>query len=182
MVVAPVADAEEENTTDQPTPSQVEVCTPNQNQEEGADAKPTPPPPPPLFPLSLPPLIRNQIRKVSEKKALEKSVGDFCFMTLLALNLRIAIGATWPILLGGRTQWTVGLVATLVSFSSIIAADTYAFLGGKTFGRTPLTSISPKKTWEGAIAGLSGCIATALVLSKIFSLANKFTEVRKDSY
>ncbi|KAF5180221.1 Phosphatidate cytidylyltransferase, partial [Thalictrum thalictroides] len=50
----------------------------------------------------------------------------------------------------------------------IIAADTYAYLGGKAFGRTPLTNISPKKTWEGAIAGLSGCIATTLVLSKIF--------------
>lgn len=36
------------------------------------------------------------------------------------------------------------------------------------FGRTPLTDISPKKTWEGAIAGLAGCIATSVVLSKIF--------------
>ncbi|PIA50180.1 hypothetical protein AQUCO_01300729v1 [Aquilegia coerulea] len=89
-----------------------------------------------------------------------------CGLAAPALNTKI--GAAWPILLGGRTQWTVGLVATLISFSSIIAADTYAFLGGKAFGRTPLTNISPKKTWEGAIAGLSGCIATTLVLSKIF--------------
>ena len=36
-------------------------------------------------------------------------------------------------------------------------------------GRTPLTSISPKKTWEGAIVGLGGCVATSVVLSKIFS-------------
>lgn len=36
------------------------------------------------------------------------------------------------------------------------------------FGRTPLTNISPKKTWEGALAGLAGCIATSVVLSKIF--------------
>jgi len=41
------------------------------------------------------------------------------------------IGRLWPILLGGQTHWTVGLVATLLSISSIIAADTYAFLGGK---------------------------------------------------
>ena len=40
---------------------------------------------------------------------------------------------SWPILLGGPTQWTVGLVATLISISSIIAADTYAFIGGKVF-------------------------------------------------
>lgn len=41
------------------------------------------------------------------------------------------IGARWPFLLGGQAHWTVGLVATLISMSSIIAADTYAFLGGK---------------------------------------------------
>ncbi|GJZ24334.1 retrotransposon protein, putative, ty3-gypsy subclass [Tanacetum coccineum] len=41
------------------------------------------------------------------------------------------VGATWPILLGGQAHWTVGLVATLISISSIIAADTLAFAGGK---------------------------------------------------
>ncbi|OIT07252.1 phosphatidate cytidylyltransferase 4, chloroplastic [Nicotiana attenuata] len=78
------------------------------------------------------------------------------------------LGASWPVIFGGQTQWTVGLVATLISFSSIIAADTFAFIGGKAFGRTPLTNISPKKTWEGAAAGLGGCIATSVLLSRIF--------------
>ncbi|KAI3969875.1 hypothetical protein MKX01_038343, partial [Papaver californicum] len=87
---------------------------------------------------------------------------------LAAPALNSGIGAMWPILLGGRAHWTVGLVATLISFNSIIAADMYTFLGGKTFGRTPLNNVSPKKTWEGAIAGMSGCIATALMLSKVF--------------
>ncbi|XP_050203569.1 phosphatidate cytidylyltransferase 4, chloroplastic isoform X2 [Mercurialis annua] len=89
-----------------------------------------------------------------------------CGLAVPALNTRI--GATWPVLFGGQTHWTVGLVATLITISSIIAADTYAFMGGKAFGRTPLTSISPKKTWEGTIAGLGGCIVTSVVLSKIF--------------
>ncbi|KAK9274418.1 hypothetical protein L1049_019233 [Liquidambar formosana] len=89
-----------------------------------------------------------------------------CGIAVPALNTRI--GTAWPVLLGGQAHWTVGLVATLISISSIIAADTCAFVGGKAFGRTPLTSISPKKTWEGAIAGLGGCIATSVILSKIF--------------
>nr|XP_023908704.1 phosphatidate cytidylyltransferase 4, chloroplastic-like isoform X2 [Quercus suber] len=89
-----------------------------------------------------------------------------CGLAAPALNTRI--GASWPILLGGQAHWTIGLVACLISISSIIAADTYAFLGGKTFGRTPLTSISPKKTWEGTITGLGGCVATSIILSKIF--------------
>lgn len=37
------------------------------------------------------------------------------------------------------------------------------------FGRTPLTSISPKKTWEGTFAGLVGCIVITLLLSKSLS-------------
>uniref|UniRef100_A0A0V0IJ48 Phosphatidate cytidylyltransferase n=1 Tax=Solanum chacoense TaxID=4108 RepID=A0A0V0IJ48_SOLCH len=89
-----------------------------------------------------------------------------CGLAVPALNTRL--GASWPIILGGPTQWTVGLVATLISISSIIAADTFAFIGGKAFGRTPLTNISPKKTWEGALAGLGGCIATSVVLSRMF--------------
>ncbi|KAH0980524.1 hypothetical protein GBA52_007701 [Prunus armeniaca] len=87
---------------------------------------------------------------------------------LAAPALNTSFGSAWPILLGGQAHWTVGLVATLISFSSIIAADTYAFLGGKAFGRTPLTTVSPKKTWEGTIVGLGGCIATSVVLSRIF--------------
>ncbi|KDP28795.1 hypothetical protein JCGZ_14566 [Jatropha curcas] len=89
-----------------------------------------------------------------------------CGLAVPALNTRL--GAAWPVLFGGQAHWTVGLVATLFSISSIIAADTYAFVGGKVFGRTQLTSISPKKTWEGTIAGLGGCIATSVILSKIF--------------
>jgi len=45
----------------------------------------------------------------------------------------VGIGATWPFLLGGQAHWTVGLVATLISISSVIAADTFAFIGGKVY-------------------------------------------------
>ncbi|KAJ8498191.1 hypothetical protein OPV22_008743 [Ensete ventricosum] len=88
-----------------------------------------------------------------------------CGLAVPALNTKL--GHVWPVVLGGQTHWTVGLVATLISISSIIAADTFAFIGGRAFGRTPLTSISPKKTLEGAFAGLTGCTLTAVLLSKI---------------
>ncbi|KAL4180981.1 hypothetical protein AMTRI_Chr12g268830 [Amborella trichopoda] len=95
-----------------------------------------------------------------------------CFWVKLRCGLAVPalytkIGAAWPILLGGQAHWTVGLVATLISISGVIAADTCAYLGGKMFGRTPLTNISPKKTLEGAFAGLSGCVATTIILSRI---------------
>ncbi|XP_047950668.1 phosphatidate cytidylyltransferase 4, chloroplastic-like isoform X1 [Salvia hispanica] len=89
-----------------------------------------------------------------------------CGLAAPTLNTRFA--ASWPLLLGGKTMWTVGLMATLISISSIIAADTFAFIGGKAFGRTPLTAVSPKKTWEGALVGLGGCIMTSVLLAKVF--------------
>ncbi|KAI4379756.1 hypothetical protein MLD38_006010 [Melastoma candidum] len=89
-----------------------------------------------------------------------------CSLSAPALNSRIT--ANWPILFGGQSHWTIGLVATLITINSIIAADTYAFMGGKLFGKTPLTQISPKKTWEGTIIGLGGCIATSVLLTRIF--------------
>jgi phosphatidate cytidylyltransferase len=40
------------------------------------------------------------------------------------------------------------------------AADTVAYFAGRAFGKHPLAPhISPKKTWEGAIAGLAGSLA-----------------------
>lgn len=53
------------------------------------------------------------------------------------------VGALWPVLLGGQAQWTVGLVATLISFSSIIAADTFAFVGGKVMYLCSIKFFSP---------------------------------------
>ncbi|VFQ75762.1 unnamed protein product [Cuscuta campestris] len=98
-----------------------------------------------------------------------------CSLAVPALNTRIA--EAWPAIFGGRTLWTVGLVASLISFSSIIAADTFAFFGGKAFGRTQLTEISPKKTWEGALAGLAGCVATTVLLSKLLCWPNSMLRV-----
>jgi phosphatidate cytidylyltransferase len=48
----------------------------------------------------------------------------------------------------------VGMAYTLASIVAIACTDIFAMLVGSTLGRTPLTSISPKKTWEGAVGGL----------------------------
>jgi phosphatidate cytidylyltransferase len=63
---------------------------------------------------------------------------------------------------GGVSHWTVGLIATFMSVACIIAADTGAYLFGKSLGRTQLTRISPKKTVEGAVGGMFCSTAVAL--------------------
>jgi phosphatidate cytidylyltransferase len=42
----------------------------------------------------------------------------------------------------------------LVIFISIWSNDTMAYLVGSLIGKTPLTKISPKKTWEGTVGGI----------------------------
>ena len=56
-----------------------------------------------------------------------------------------------------------GLTATLLTFLCIWAADIGAYVVGKIFGRTRLSDISPKKTVEGAVFGVTASVAVAIV-------------------
>ena len=50
----------------------------------------------------------------------------------------------------------------LLVFLPLWAGDTAAIFAGKAFGKHPLApNISPKKTWEGAIANFAACILAA---------------------
>ena len=77
---------------------------------------------------------------------------------------------------GGLTHWTVGLLASLMSVACVIAADTGAYFMGKSFGRTQLTEISPKKTVEGAAGGLACSMVVALAFHRLLQWpADPFT-------
>lgn len=78
--------------------------------------------------------------------------------TLNPLSLR----GYWP-------TWTIqietlptGFTATLLAFSCIWAADIGAYLVGRYFGRIPLSNISPKKTVEGAVFGMTASILVGI--------------------
>ena len=59
-----------------------------------------------------------------------------------------------------RNLPSVGAAFVTASIVAIAMTDIFAMLVGSSIGRTPLTSISPSKTWEGAIGGF---VATTLV-------------------
>ena len=63
-------------------------------------------------------------------------------------------------------DWTifpVGLTITFVAFACIWGADIGAYAFGKSFGRTPLSSISPKKTVEGAMFGMGASASCGIL-------------------
>jgi phosphatidate cytidylyltransferase len=72
--------------------------------------------------------------------------------------------ATWADILEPRNLASLpqGFKATVLTFLCIWAADIGAYTIGKFFGKTRLSDISPKKTVEGAVFGISASVAVAL--------------------
>lgn len=85
-----------------------------------------------------------------------------------AAKSNIPLGGYWPSnwadILDQRNFAVLpqGLTVTILTFLCIWAADIGAYTIGKFFGKTRLSDISPKKTVEGAVFGISASVAVAL--------------------
>ena len=67
----------------------------------------------------------------------------------------------WPDSWADISQFPPSLTLTFLVMACIWAADIGAYTMGKSFGRTRLSDISPKKTVEGALFGLVGSLIVA---------------------
>jgi phosphatidate cytidylyltransferase len=63
----------------------------------------------------------------------------------------------------------INKLLVLMIIGSIWINDTMAYIVGSLIGKTPLTSISPKKTWEGTIGGILLSIITMGVIGYFVS-------------
>jgi len=59
-----------------------------------------------------------------------------------------------------------GLIWFILPALLIISNDTFAYIFGFFFGRTPLISLSPKKTWEGFIGAFFSTLLVGFLLSR----------------
>ncbi len=63
-----------------------------------------------------------------------------------------------------NTYYRFGVSAMMLIFISAWSTDTFAYFAGRAFGRHKLIpNVSPKKTVEGAIGGIIGCIVCNLI-------------------
>jgi phosphatidate cytidylyltransferase len=97
-------------------------------------------------------IVLPVIMFIESKLVFLKNIG-YSIFGLLYISLPLGL------LVNLRNYWNNGLydsslaVPLLVIFSLWIN-DTMAYLVGSIIGRTPLSPISPKKTWEGTIGGI----------------------------
>ncbi len=87
-----------------------------------------------------------------------KSWQSWPTMVRLVVGL-VLLGAAWLALVQAKAH---GLPFLLSVLTLVWAADIFAYFGGKSMGRHKLApSISPGKTWEGAVTGAAGVFALA---------------------
>jgi len=67
---------------------------------------------------------------------------------------------------------SIGLYLTLTSCFLIVASDIGSYFIGKSFGKRSLSPISPSKTIEGLIGGISCSILLAIFFAFVLDLAN----------
>ncbi len=68
-----------------------------------------------------------------------------------------SLGGTWSA--GTGNMYEVGMLIPAILVFSIWINDTMAYITGSFFGKTPFSSISPKKTTEGTLGGAILCVA-----------------------
>ncbi len=87
----------------------------------------------------------------------------------IMMRIVIFVGLTFPYIYLLRDGHH-GLLNFVFSLSMIWVCDTFALLGGRWLGKTPLSSVSPKKTWEGSIIGVLCAVGLAAILISMLNL------------
>lgn len=72
----------------------------------------------------------------------------------------------------GFFRMDLGLILPVLLIVTMWINDTMAYIVGSLIGKTPLTSISPKKTWEGTVGGVVLAIAAITIFGNLFFKAD----------
>lgn len=104
-------------------------------------------------------LVADLISKKINLKAITITVVGLIYVSM-GLSLFFQLRA----LMSESIFGDMGYAIPLLLIVSIWVNDTAAYLVGSFVGRTPLSTISPNKTWEGTIAGI---ILTVILVTKV---------------
>ncbi len=98
------------------------------------------------------------MKKIYQDKYLGYCLFGLIYITLPVLMI-IDLRTIYIIYtIGYEDKLILDIAIPLCIIFSIWVNDTMAYLVGSFIGKTPLTKISPKKTWEGTIGGIILCV------------------------
>jgi phosphatidate cytidylyltransferase len=112
------------------------------------------------------------IAVMEAKGALIKNLGySLCGLLYISLSLGLLIGIRnlYGVETEGRGDFGKYIALSLIF--SIWINDTMAYVVGSFIGKTPLSKISPKKTWEGTAGGALLCIVIMAFIGKALGLS-----------
>lgn len=102
-------------------------------------------------------LVVSMARRPTPREIWDSAVSTFVPVAFVGVGLAHLIGLR----AGGGER---GADALFLVFLCVMTADTLAYYVGRSIGRHPIApTISPKKTWEGAVAGFVGSVLAAWI-------------------
>jgi phosphatidate cytidylyltransferase len=102
-----------------------------------------------------------------------KNIGySLCGLLYISLSwgLLIDLRSFFMFFKGHQLLWDYGRIIPCVIIFSIWINDTMAYIVGSLIGKTPLSKISPKKTWEGTIGGIILAVGIAALVAWLLKL------------
>jgi len=111
-----------------------------------------------LFMILLPVVMFMETKLVFLKN-LGYSISGLVYISL-PLGLLVELRNHWD-----ESAYQLSLTIPLLVIFSIWINDTMAYIVGSLIGKTPLSSVSPKKTWEGTIGGIILTIVAICLLA-----------------
>jgi phosphatidate cytidylyltransferase len=119
------------------------------------------------------PVIELLFAKDIQLKNIGYSAVGLVYISLswgLMMDIRCRFFVEEPAI-GDTLNRAVGYILPLIIIGSIWINDTMAYIVGSLIGRTKMTDISPKKTWEGTIGGM---ILAVAVVGVVGGMINDF--------
>jgi phosphatidate cytidylyltransferase len=118
------------------------------------------------------------MKKIYGNKFLLYSLFGLFYITLPIILLMWLRSDNRGYLDRGQGFLDLGFIIPCAIIFSIWINDTMAYIVGSLIGKTPLSKISPKKTWEGTIGGIVLCMVFIGFLSQTISFG-KFLELNE---
>jgi phosphatidate cytidylyltransferase len=99
------------------------------------------------------PITQVVLNKHNKKQAIQHAFYSIAGLMYISLSLGLLVNMRCS-----PNNTNFGFVIPLILIASIWINDTMAYIVGSFIGKTPFSSISPKKTWEGTIGGALLCV------------------------